>query len=271
MLSLYFSVVGVITLTSSFSSVFALVLTSTQKYGFKTTLPFIGKIDMELTPAEYICGLCSCVFAYYYFVTKHFMMNNILGISFCIQSLEKISIGSYKIGAILLIGLFFYDIFWVFGTEVMVKVAKSFDGPIKLLFPRILPYINAEGILQKGEFSLLGLGDIVVPGFFLSLMLRFDCTQAKVPFNTSVVTADFPKPYFYVTLFSYALGLGLTVGVMYFFNAAQPALLYLVPCCLIASLGTGYFRGELTQLFAYNEETEEGKEETEDADNKKDK
>ncbi len=39
-------------------------------------------------------------------------------------------------GALLLTGLFFYDIFWVFGTPVMVSVAKSLDAPIKLLFPR---------------------------------------------------------------------------------------------------------------------------------------
>lgn len=29
-------------------------------------------------------------------------------------------------------GLFFYDIFWVFFTPVMVSVAKSFDAPIKV-------------------------------------------------------------------------------------------------------------------------------------------
>jgi Signal peptide peptidase len=34
-------------------------------------------------------------------------------------------------GCILLGGLFFYDIFWVFGTNVMVTVAKSFEAPIK--------------------------------------------------------------------------------------------------------------------------------------------
>ena len=39
-------------------------------------------------------------------------------------------------GALLLCGLFFYDIFWVFGTPVMVTVAKSLDAPIKLVFPR---------------------------------------------------------------------------------------------------------------------------------------
>ena len=43
---------------------------------------------------------------------------------------------SCRAGALLLTGLFFYDIFWVFGTPVMVSVAKSLDAPIKLLFPR---------------------------------------------------------------------------------------------------------------------------------------
>ena len=112
-------------------------------------------------------------------------MNNILGISFCIQSIERISIGSYKIGAILLVGLFFYDIFWVFGTDVMVTVAKSLDGPIKLLFPRVLPNI-AEGI--KGEFSLLGLGDIVIPGLFVALLLRLDAVRAGIPLKTAETT-----------------------------------------------------------------------------------
>ncbi|AQK67870.1 Signal peptide peptidase [Zea mays] len=57
-------------------------------------------------------------------------------------------------GAILLGGLFVYDIFWVFFTPVMVSVAKSFDAPIKLLFPTA----DAER-----PFSMLGLGDIVIP------------------------------------------------------------------------------------------------------------
>jgi len=51
-------------------------------------------------------------------------------------------------GLILLSLLFFYDIFWVFGSKlftkdgksVMVEVATGFDGPIKLLMPLILPY-----------------------------------------------------------------------------------------------------------------------------------
>jgi minor histocompatibility antigen H13 len=263
-LSLYFSVIGVITLTTSFSSFFAIFISSPSKYGFKKTFPLIGEVDCMLTPAEIVCFLFSCVFGYYYFMTKHYMMNNILGISFCIQSIERISIGSYKIGAILLIGLFFYDIFWVFGTEVMVTVAKSFDGPIKLLFPRILPTLT-----EKGQFSLLGLGDIVIPGFFVSLMIRFDLVQSGIA-KKGAELVTFAKPYFHTTLFAYAMGLVLTVGVMYFFEAAQPALLYLVPCCLLASLSVGMARGELGLLFAYDEEAANKlQKEQEEAANKK--
>eukprot|EP01036_Dinobryon_divergens_P032009 gene32009-41511_t len=208
-LAVYFSLAGVYTLTSSFSKFASLFITSTKRFGLKFS--------------EILCLIIAIIFSGVYVKTKHFMMNNILGISFCIQSIEKISVGSYKIGGILLIGLFFYDIFWVFGTDVMVTVAKSFDGPIKLLFPRVLANA-AAGI--KGEFSLLGLGDIVVPGLFVSLLLRFDTVRAGVP-AINAEYMSFSKPYFNVNIICYALGLCCTVGVMYFFNAAQPALLYL--------------------------------------------
>ena len=67
--------------------------------------------------------------------------------------------------------------------------------------------------------------------------------------------ASFSKPYFIVNLICYALGLVATVGVMYFFNAAQPALLYLVPACLGGSLSVAVARGEFNLLLAYDEET----------------
>lgn len=68
-------------------------------------------------------------------------------------------------------GLFFYDIFWVFGTDVMVTVAKSIDAPIKLQFP--FTALNEEGV-EIIKYSMLGLGDIVVPGIFVGMTLKYD-------------------------------------------------------------------------------------------------
>ncbi len=64
--------------------------------------------------------------------------------------------------------------FCSFGTEVMVTVATKLDGPIKILFPRSLVPDPKTG---KIALSLLGLGDIVIPGFFLALLLRFDASR----------------------------------------------------------------------------------------------
>ena len=102
------------------------------------------------------------------------------GVLFSIVALKGLNLSTTKTGLLLLWALFFYDIFWVYGTDVMVTVAKNLDGPIKLLFPRSLVPAEDTG---KIELSLLGLGDIVIPGFFLSLLLRFDAENAKMPTN----------------------------------------------------------------------------------------
>jgi len=121
---------------------------------------------------------------------------------------------------------------------------------------------------------VLGLGDIVIPGFFLAILLRFDAHQAGVSTSYTDVHANFPKPYFNSALISYIIGMSTTMAVMIFFNAAQPALLYLVPACLISSLGCAFLRGEVKELLAYSEEDEETKGDDSDAaeeETKKDK
>ncbi|KOB65091.1 Presenilin-like signal peptide peptidase, partial [Operophtera brumata] len=61
----------------------------------------------------------------------HWIANNLFGIAFAINGVELLHLNNVVTGCILLCGLFLYDIFWVFGTNVMVTVAKSFEAPIK--------------------------------------------------------------------------------------------------------------------------------------------
>jgi minor histocompatibility antigen H13 len=95
----------------------------------------------------------------------------VLAILFCVHGIQSLFLGNFSTGFILLSLLFFYDIFFVFGTDVMLTVAKSIDAPIKLLFPRDW---NADPV----EYSLLGLGDIVLPGVFIALCLRYDIIKS---------------------------------------------------------------------------------------------
>ena len=41
---------------------------------------------------------------------------------------------------------------------------------------------------------------------------------------------------------------------MYIFEAAQPALLYLVPACILSTLGTAVVKGQVGLLWGYNQE-----------------
>lgn len=62
---------------------------------------------------------------------QHWIANNLLGLAFAVNGVELLALNNVATGVTLLGGLFFYDVFWVFGTDVMVTVAKSFEAPIK--------------------------------------------------------------------------------------------------------------------------------------------
>ena len=124
----------------------------------------------------------------WYILKKHWLANDLLGMAFAINGVELLHLNNVVTGCILLGGLFFYDIFWVFGTDVMVTVAKSFEAPIKLVFPQVsltkvalksfitsvyyLQDLLENGPMGASNFAMLGLGDIVIPGIFIALLLR---------------------------------------------------------------------------------------------------
>jgi len=254
LLTAYFLLIGFISLTKTFGVVIRNLFGLSQgKYILGAfTIPripyvFEKPIPVKFGVAEIISWVLSAIVVYAYLMTKGWILNNVLGLSFCIQGISLLSLGNYLIGCTLLGGLFFYDIFWVFGTDVMVTVAKNFDAPIKLLFPKDI-------FADVFEFSMLGLGDIVIPGVFIALLLRYDAFRATKG-KTQFPVGQWGKPYFYATFFGYILGLGTTIFVMHTFRAAQPALLYLVPTCVGFSFGTAFVLGDLKGLLAYSEDT----------------
>jgi len=216
--------------------------------------PPTGEPDepVEITPANVICVAISAVFGVWYYYEEHFAANNVLGMGLAVTGIEFINLGSFQIGCILLSGLFFYDVFWVFlskpliGSNVMVTVAKSFKGPIKFLFKK-----PGCDVAEKGAecMSLLGLGDVVLPGLFIALILRFD--ESRKPGS---------RTYFYTVLVAYLIGLAATYVAMIWSEHAQPALLYLVPSCIIIPSAVAAARGEFGELYKYSEEVDEEEE-----------
>jgi minor histocompatibility antigen H13 len=89
-------------------------------------------IELDVSPLDIVCLILSIISVAIYVVSKSWIYNNIIAVVFCVHALQFIFLGNFKTGSLLLSLLFFYDIFFVFGTDVMVTVAKNIDAPIKL-------------------------------------------------------------------------------------------------------------------------------------------
>lgn len=63
-----------------------------------------------------------------------------------------------------------------------------------------------------------------------------------------------PKRYFMATNVGYLIAIIVTIIIMLVFDHGQPALLYLVPGCLLAVLGTALAQGELSLMWNFDEE-----------------
>ena len=118
-------------------------------------------------------GLSLAVLAVLYFnlVDKPWWLTNLIGFSFSYSALQLMSPTTCWTGTLVLTALFFYDIYFVFFTPLMITVATNLDIPVKLLFPRP-PGVNDDP--NKKALSMLGLGDIVIPGMMIGFALRFD-------------------------------------------------------------------------------------------------
>ena len=254
---IYFSFVGLYTIACIFYeklSDFSYFEEMTKTEIFEIpTIPYFMEKPSKINRLDIFCMLLSSPIGVSYFFFKNWTLNNILGIAFSIFGIENLMLGQFKVGFILLGLLFIYDIFWVFGTPVMVTVAKNLDGPIKLMLPK-----NLESISNGAptDFNMIGLGDIVIPGVFVALMLRFDMSNFfKVNKNKEMQFTASNNKFFLATMFGYAFGIIFTLAIMAIFKAAQPALLYLVPGCLGSSLIMGLITGKLKDLWEFEEES----------------
>lgn len=230
----------------------------------------------RFTAAELFSFLLSVSIVCIWVLTGHWLLMDAMGMGLCVAFIAFVRLPSLKVSTLLLTGLLIYDVFWVFfssyifSTNVMVKVAtRPADNPVGIVARKLNlggivkepPKLNLPGKLvfpsihNSGHFSMLGLGDIVMPGLLLCFVLRYDAYK-----KSQGVTSDagLPPPkgvgskltYFHCSLLGYFLGLLTATVSSEVFKAAQPALLYLVPFTLLPLLTMAYLKGDLRRMWS---------------------
>lgn len=209
-------------------------------------LPAVG----DCVPLADVLGFgLSAGLAVFWYLNRRtcWYLKDVFGISLCCVFLQTVQLPSLKVATILLSLAFVYDVFFVFvspaifGSSVMEDVAtggpaaytrSDYPGvdyceryptyplcvdpepmPMLLVLPRVFDW--------AGGVSMLGLGDIIIPGLLLSFALRFDYSPRSLGEN-----------YYRAVSVGYAVGLGLANVAVSLMGMGQPALMYLVPTTL---------------------------------------
>ncbi|XP_038669287.1 signal peptide peptidase-like 2A isoform X2 [Scyliorhinus canicula] len=197
------------------------------------------------------------------------ILHDCLGVAFCLNFMKTLKMPHFKSCVILLVLLLIYDVFFVFITPFMTKnhesimvevaagsgstgekntgnylmglavepVAHNEKLPVVIRVPRL---VTSVATICRMPFSLLGFGDIIVPGLLVAYCRRFDLQT-----NTSNI-------YFISCTLAYAGGMLLTFIALILSTMAQPALLYLVPCTLITCSVIAWRRKEMKMFWAGN-------------------
>lgn len=226
-----------------------------------------------INAATLICFMCSFTLVVVWLVFRQsnwaFVLQDIFGICLCCLFLLQIRLATLRTATIALTAFFCWDIFavfitpYIFGSSVMMDVATAGTPnqvanqacycrlhpddrntcgpgeamPILLRIPRLNDF--------RGGYSMLGLGDIVIPGLLLSFLLRTDYA-VRGPLR---ILQKGRVKYWTFGILGYFFGLAFANIAVVTMEMGQPALLYLVPCTLLPVLALAYSRGELESLW----------------------
>lgn len=215
------------------------------------SFPLSWLIEEPVPLAELVGLVPSAALAIGWYVHRRtwWPVQDAMGVALCFVFLRSVQLPNLKVATVLLSLAFCYDIFFVFlsplvfGRSVMEDVAtggpaaytrRDYPGidycerypheiaaciepepmPMLLVLPRVLTWLRGE--------SMLGLGDIILPGMVLSFALRFDYAPKTVG----------GANYFKKAGIGYAVGLAMANAAVTLMDMGQPALMYLVPSTL---------------------------------------
>ncbi|WVZ73091.1 hypothetical protein U9M48_021439 [Paspalum notatum var. saurae] len=206
-------------------------------------VPFFGAVSYLTLAVCPFCIVFSVLWGVYRRLPYAWIGQDILGITLIVTVIQIVRIPNLKVGTALLSCAFLYDIFWVFISKmlfhesVMIVVARGDktdeDGvPMLLKIPRMFD--------PWGGYSIIGFGDILLPGLLVAFALRYDWAAKKT----------LQSGYFLWSMVAYGSGLLITYVALNLMDGhGQPALLYIVPFTIGTFLALGMKRGELGNLW----------------------
>uniref|UniRef100_A0A8C6ZFA5 Signal peptide peptidase-like 2B n=1 Tax=Nothoprocta perdicaria TaxID=30464 RepID=A0A8C6ZFA5_NOTPE len=176
------------------------------------------------------------------------ILQDVLAISICLYELKTVHMPKMKNCSLFLLALLVYDVFFVhitpfltmWGDNIMKMVALGRSNSVhheKIPFLLKIPVWYPTSAFDNSSFTVLELGNILIPGFLIAYSHRFD------------IRANSSRIYFVTSAIGYSYGLVASFIASTLTQKGQPALLYLVTFTLAACLLVAFLRQELTAFW----------------------
>uniref|UniRef100_A0A1I7VGC5 Intramembrane protease 2 n=3 Tax=Loa loa TaxID=7209 RepID=A0A1I7VGC5_LOALO len=140
------------------------------------------------------------------------VVNDILGIATCYIIIARTETASYFAGFIFLIGMILFDIFWFYCIDLFSVVTMNSRTPIMLIIP----------VGKERRPVRTSTVDIVVPGIFLNIILKF----AEM-YDTEV---------FFLSFYACIFGMLITALIIFLRRKSTPAIVLPGIFAILASM-----------------------------------
>jgi len=225
---------------SGFSStsfvVYSLIYKTVAKRGWERSKSFRWIGDVTVSGVISMC--VSAVIVVTWLVTRHWFPTDILAVCIAGTAIAFVRLPSLRVAFVIMTLFLLYDVFWVYISQYIFKKNVMVTVAQKVVAPSLPMLIGLPRVLDGG-ISMLGVGDMVLPGLFLSFLYRFD-RHCELPFKNG---------FFLKAWIGYLVGIIGTLFAVVLMNRGQPALLFLVPCTLLPTIAFAHLSGRLGQMW----------------------
>lgn len=163
----------------------------------------------------------SIIFGLFHECCGGWFTNNILAFSSIYIACSRLQAVSYKAATILIVGMAFFDIFWLYVVDLLSPVMRESKAPLFISIPRD----------HRGNKQTLATIDIIVPGIFLNVIQKYSSM-----FDPGLFTAT------YAAVFG---ALTLTMIFAIYRRKITPALVLPAIMAIVVSMGLCTHRNDL--------------------------
>ena len=200
-------------------------------------IEFIGSLSMYLL----FCFFISSLFFIIYKCTYNILINDIISISICIQSIRIFKFTSFKYILCLSFLIWCYQVLYMLfkSSDLLLHyyngiLINQFDisFPILILCTQFTPYSSLYT-----EYVCLSIGEVILPGIYINYLYRFD---KKVHLHSNF--------YYLLGLSIFTIGLFLKILLYCYASLKLPAFSFTFPVMTIAVFYFAYKRKQLDEM-----------------------